>query len=58
MLQISFNDFNVRSMSLWVHDIKNTEGTRIESVSSLYGFSQLIPEPTHITHWHHLLRST
>ena len=56
MLQISFNDFNVRSMSLWVHDIKNIEGTRIESVSSLYGFSQLTPEPTHIMHWHHLLR--
>ena len=57
MLQISFNNFNVRSMSLWVHDIKNIEGTRIESVSSLHGFSQLIPEPTHIMHWHHLLRS-
>ena len=34
--------------SLWVHDITNNEGTQIESISSLYGFFQLISKPTHI----------
>ena len=41
-------DFNARSKSWWVHDITNNEGTQIQSISSMYGFSQLISEPTHI----------
>ena len=40
--------FNARSNSWWVHDNINNEGTQIQSISSLYGFSQLILEPTHI----------
>ena len=40
--------FNATSKSWWVHDITNNEGTLSESISSLYGFSQLISEPTHI----------
>ena len=45
---ILLGDFNARSKSWLVHDITNNEGTQIESISSLYGFSQLISEPTHI----------
>ena len=41
-------DFNARSKSRWVHDITNNEGTQIEFINSLYGFYQLISEPTHI----------
>ena len=44
---ILLNDFNARSKSWWVHDITNNDGTQTESISSLYGFSQLISEPTH-----------
>ena len=45
---ILLGDFSARSKSWWVHDITNNEGTQIESISSLYDFSQLIPETTHI----------
>ena len=45
---ILLGDFNVRSKSCWVHDNTNNEGTQIESISSLYRFSQLISELTHI----------
>ena len=45
---ILLGDFNARSKSWWVHDITNNESTQIESISSLYGFSQLISEPRHI----------
>ena len=46
--KILLGDFNSRSKSWWVHNITNNEGTQIESISSLYGFSQLISETTHI----------
>ena len=46
--KILLGDFNSRSKSWWVHNITNNEGTQIESISSLYGFSQLISEPTNI----------
>ena len=45
---ILLGDFNPRSKYWWVHNITNNEGTQIESISSLYGFSQLILEPTYI----------
>ena len=45
---ILVGDFNARSKSWWVHDITNRERTQIESINSLYGFSQLISEPTRI----------
>ena len=45
---ILLGDFNARSKSWWVHDITNNKGVHIESISSLYGLSQLISEPTHI----------
>ena len=43
---VLLDDFNVRSKSWRVHAITYNEGTQIESISSLYGFSQLISEPT------------
>ena len=45
---ILLGDINARSKTWWVHDITNNEGTQIESISSLYGFSQLISESTNI----------
>ena len=45
---VLLGDFNARSKSWWVHDITNNEGTQIQSISSMYSFSQLISEPTHI----------
>ena len=43
---VLLDDFNARSKSWWVHYTTNKEGTQIESISSLYGFSQLILEHT------------
>ena len=45
---ILLGDLNARSKSWWVHNITSNEGTQTESISSLYGFSQLISEPTNI----------
>ena len=45
---VLLGDFNARSKSWWVHYITNNEGTQIQSISSMYSFSQLISEPTHI----------
>ena len=39
---------NSMSESCWVHNITNSKGTQIQSISSPYGFSHLILEPTHI----------
>ena len=39
------SDFNARSSSWWSGDVENIEGTRLESIISLYG---LINESTHI----------
>ena len=50
---ILLGDFNARSKSWWVHYITNNEGTQIESISSLYGFSQLISEPHISSKIHH-----
>ena len=45
---ILLGEFNARSKSWQIHNITNNEGTQTESISSLYGFSPLISEPTHI----------
>ena len=47
-LTILLGEFNDRSKIWWVHDITNNEDTQIESISLLYGFSQLISEQTYI----------
>ena len=44
---ILLGGLNARSKSWWVHDITNIEGTQMESISSLYEFSRLIPQNPH-----------
>ena len=41
-------DFNARSSYWWCKDINTTEGSKLFSLTSSNGFSQLINEPTHI----------
>ena len=41
-------DVNVRSSSWWSDYIDTIEGMRLESITSYYGFYQIINEPTHI----------
>ena len=52
MLKSSFTaihgDFNARSRSWWSDDITSHEGFLIDSLTTAYGFYQLISEPTHL----------
>ena len=41
-------DFNVRSSSWWKNDLLTSEGSKVDAITSSYGLSQLIREPTHI----------
>ena len=41
-------DFNVRSNMWWVGDTQISEGSQIDSLTTSYGFRELISEPTHI----------
>ena len=41
-------DFNVRSSSWWKNNLTTSEGNQVDAVSSSYGLSQLICEPTYI----------
>ena len=41
-------DFNARTPSWWKNDSSTSEGTRIEALTSFYGLTQIISEPTHI----------
>ena len=41
-------DFNVRSSFWWLRDINTTEGSKLFSLTSSNGFSQLTKEPSHI----------
>ena len=41
-------DFNVRSSSWWKNDLTTSEGNQVYAITSSYGLSQLICEPTHI----------
>ena len=47
-VSVNPGDFNVRSSSWWSKDINTSEGTKLYSLTSSNGFSQLINEPTHI----------
>ena len=42
------DDFNAKSKTLFINDQSSREGTRLESLTSLYGMKQLIAEPTHV----------
>ena len=41
-------DFNARSPAWWTKDVHTTEGSKLFSLTSSNGFSQLIGKPTHI----------
>ena len=41
-------DFNARPSSWWPKDISTTDGSKLFSLTSSNGFSQLIKEPKHI----------
>ena len=41
-------DFNGRSNMWWVGDTQISEGSQIDSLTTSYGFRELISEPTHI----------
>ena len=41
-------DFNVRSSNWWKNDLSTTEGTQVDSLTTSYGLSQIISDPTYI----------
>ena len=41
-------DFNVRSTNWWKNDLSMSEGTQVDSLTTFYGLSQIISDPTHI----------
>ena len=45
---IILGDFNARSNNWWQGDTQTSEGSRIDYLTTSYGFQQLISEPTHI----------
>ena len=47
-LAVITGDFSARSPAWWSKDIHSTDGSRLFSLTSANGFSQLINEPTHI----------
>ena len=42
------DDFNVRSTIWWKNDLSTSEGTQVDSLTTSFGLSQLISDPTHI----------
>ena len=47
-LTLLLGDYNARNTTSWHHDITTTEGTQLETTTTIYGLQQLIDEPTHI----------
>ena len=47
LFAIILGDFNARSLTWWKEDKTTTEGTHLETLTSLHNFDQLISEPTH-----------
>ena len=47
-LLITAGDFNVRSTNWWKNDLSTSEGTQVDSLTTYYGLSQIISDPTHI----------
>ena len=41
-------DFNVRSSNWWKNDLFTSGGTQVYSLTTSYGLSQIISDPTHI----------
>ena len=42
------DNFNARAEKLWKNDTVTTEGTKIDSITTSYGFNHIISDPTHI----------
>ena len=42
------NVFSARTTKWWRNDTATTEGTKIDSNTTPYGFIQIISDPTHI----------
>ena len=47
-LAVITGDFNARFPAWWTKDVRTTEGSKLFSLTSSNGFSQLISEPKHI----------
>ena len=47
-LPLITGDFNARSPAWWTGDVHTTEGSKLYSLTSGNGFTQIINEPTHI----------
>ena len=45
---LKIGDFNARTAKWWRNDTATTEGTKIDSITTSYGFSQITSDPTHI----------
>lgn len=45
---IILRDFNVRSKSWWSDDLTTMEGSKLDSLTAIYGFHQVISKLTHI----------
>ena len=41
-------DINVRSSNWWKNDLSTSEGTQVDSLTTSYGLSQIVSDPTHI----------
>ena len=41
-------DFNVRSSNWWKNDLSMSEVTQVDSLTTSYGLSKVISDPTHI----------
>ena len=48
LFTITLGDFNARSSFWRIRNKTTIEGKQLESVTSLYGFHQLISQPTHL----------
>ena len=42
-------DFNVCSSTWWKHDLTESEGSQVDTITLSYCLSQLIRKPTHIS---------
>ena len=45
---VVFGDFNAKSKSWYTNDSTNFEGSKIDFLTSSFGFHQIINKPTHI----------
>ena len=48
MLYVVFTELHARSPTWWNDGKTSIEGAQLDAISSIYGFHQLITEPTHL----------